>query len=89
MVKKASEISLKKSPSNSEIEKLADELSDRTYGEDKKKKNEMVRTSISLDRDLMNEVEDLALKNKRMKRDPKSFSAIVREALTSYLISNK
>ena len=89
MVKKASEISLKKSPSNSEIEKLADELSDRTYGEDKKKKNEMVRTSISLDRDLMNEVEDLALKNKRMKRDPKSFRAIVREALTSYLISNK
>ena len=83
MVKKASEISLKKSPSNSEIEKLADELSDRTYGEDKKKKNEMVRTSISLDRDLMNEVEDLALKNKRMKRDPKSFSAIVREGLTS------
>ena len=69
--------------------KFADELSDRTYGEDKKKKNEMVRTSISLDRDLMNEVEDLALKNKRMKRDPKSFSAIVREALTSYLISNK
>ncbi|MCD9496911.1 hypothetical protein [Photobacterium carnosum] len=89
MVKKASEISLKKSPSNTDIEKLADELSDRTYGEDKKKKNEMVRTSISLDRDLMNEVEDLALKNKRMKRDPKSFSAIVREALTSYLISNK
>lgn len=89
MVKKASEISLKKVPSNSDIEKLADELSDRVYGEDKKKINEMVRTSISLNRDLMNEVEDLALKNKRMKIEPKSFSAIVREALISYLISNK
>lgn len=88
MVKKASETSLKKAPSNEAIEKLADELSDRVYGEEKKTKT-MVRTSISLDSELMTAIEDLALKNKREKIGPKSFSAVVREALSLYLISNK
>lgn len=69
---------------------LASQLAGKPYGKGKPgaKKvldGELARTTISLPRHLFEEAEDLAMTNKRQGTDPKSVSAVVREALEAYL----
>ncbi len=63
-----------------EAEALARQLADRPYGQEKKV-DDLVRTSFTLPKALLTELEDEALANKRSGREPKSVSAIIREAL--------
>ena len=70
-----------------QAELLAKKLADRPYGEEKT--DTFVRTPISLPRELLVVVEDLALKNKRNGINPKSNSSIIRAALEEYLIKHK
>ena len=90
MVKKPSQQAIKRPDVTPEqAEALAQKLADKPYGE--KEKPELVveekqsRTTISLPTSLLHELEDLALQNKRDKMDPRSVSALVREALQQYL----
>ena len=63
-------------------EKLANELSDRPYGDiSTDQDEEYVVTSISITRALLHKAEDLVTKNKRANIEPKSVSALVRIAL--------
>ncbi|CQJ04976.1 CopG family ribbon-helix-helix protein [Yersinia frederiksenii] len=71
---------------------LADRLADRPYGEEKQFEQThgtMARTTISLPETLLRELEDRALANKRAGLSPKNVSALVREALESYLKINQ
>ena len=63
-----------------EAEKLAEKLADKPYGEEKSI-DEMTRTSFSLPKSLLLELEDEALRNKRAGLEPKSVSEIIRRAL--------
>ncbi|MBZ6396997.1 MULTISPECIES: hypothetical protein [Pantoea] len=63
---------------------LARRLADRNYGEERPD-DTVARTTISLPRSLLVQLEDLAMKNKRNGIEPKSVSAIVREATEAYL----
>lgn len=80
-----------------EAEALANRLAERPYGgeptaapaESVNTLPQLKRTSISLPADLLLKVEDTALKNKRQGAEPKSVSAIIREALNAYFIDNK
>lgn len=83
MVKKAS--SLVNANVNSAIESLANELSEKPYGS-KKSYDKMVRTTISLDSEVLIKLEDFAQKNKRDKKDLKSVSAIVRIAVDDFIM---
>lgn len=76
-------------PSASQVEALANELADRPYGLAQAAASTPVTTelvkrktlSISLPPDLIERLEDAALKNKRAGEGPKSVSAIVLAAL--------
>ena len=63
-----------------EAEKLAEKLADKPYGE-VKNTEEMTRTSFTLPKSLLVELEDEALRNKRAGVEPKSVSEIIRRAL--------
>lgn len=45
----------------------------------------LTRTTISLPEDLLEKIEDLAMKNKRSKQPNRTVSAIVRAALENYM----
>lgn len=63
-------------------EKLAEKLADKPYG--KPKSNDTItRTTITLPKSLLMELEDEALANKRKGIGPKSVSAIIRQALSN------
>ena len=65
-----------------EISKLADELADKPYGDDKKPDDDpLIRTSITLPRSMLTRLEDQALHNKRSGSELKSVSAIIRDAV--------
>lgn len=76
-------------PSNAQVEALANELADRPYGvtaatAPTSSAAEWVKRktlSISLPPDLIERLEDAALRNKRAGEGPKSVSAIVLAAL--------
>ncbi|MDD9338587.1 MAG: ribbon-helix-helix protein, CopG family [Providencia heimbachae] len=71
-----------------QAELLAKRLADKPYGSTENTLQEpekQSRTTISLNESMLVKLEDMALKNKREGRDPKSVSAIVREALEKYL----
>jgi hypothetical protein len=61
---------------------LADEIADKPYGS-KKENDKMVNTSITLPQSLLIKLEDQAFANKRKGIEPKSVSAIIREAITN------
>jgi hypothetical protein len=83
MIKKPSE---RKKTNPAAVKALADTLADKPYGEDKKVQDAIVNTSISLPASLLRKMEDLAITNKREKKDgPKNISAIVRAGLELYL----
>jgi hypothetical protein len=100
-VKKPSErvqVDRRPAPSEAEVEALAKRLSDRPYGQHEAEPEEsvapaaapapaeqMTRTAISLPMALQRKIEDLALSNKRAGKNPKSVSAIMREAVEKYL----
>lgn len=76
-----------------DVEKLAQELADRPYGSDEKKKpvqeeERVVRTSLSLPASMQQTLEDLALENKRSGKELRTVSAIVRTAIEQYLSNN-
>ncbi len=82
MIKKPSE---RKKVTAAAVEALAEKLADKPYGEDKKVQDVIVNTSISLPGSLLRQMEDLAITNKREKKDgPKNISAIVRAGLELY-----
>lgn len=64
-----------------DAEKLADQLADKPYGSTQRNDDIIVRTSFSLPKSLLLELEDEALKNKRAGVEPKSVSEIIRRAL--------
>ena len=65
-----------------EIEKLANELADKPYGQ---KQDTIVRTTISLPESVLSKLEDLARNNKRKKESLKSVSAIIRYCIENSL----
>lgn len=67
------------------VEALANELADKSYGDDKKVTDEIVRTSISLPKSQLQQIEDLAMLNKRDGKGHKNISSIVRAGLDLYL----
>lgn len=75
-----------------QAELLADQLADKPYGEKKQAntfQDEIVRTSISLPKSLLETLEDLTRHNKRQGIEPKTVSAIIRESLEFYLLMKK
>lgn len=72
--------------SNDEAEKLAKELADKPYGSEPEKNtnDELVRTSITLPQSMLNHIEDIAYQNKRAGVEPKTVSALIRQAVISY-----
>jgi len=94
MVKKPSQQAGKRPDVTPEqAEALAQKLADKPYGEKEKPEpvveEKQSRTTISLPTSLLREIEDLALQNKRDKKDPRSVSALVREALQQYLAARQ
>lgn len=75
-----------------QAEALAQRLADKPYGKEKKTASpdteSLSRTTISLPTTLLRQMEDLAYVNKREGKHLRNVSAIVREALTNYLIKN-
>ena len=70
---------IKRRSKTNSIEKLADELADKPYGEPKEYHSEaLMRTTITLPSSLLFKLEDLAKSNKRARKDLKSVSAIIR-----------
>ena len=64
---------------------LANKLADKGYGDEARAEPDTLsRSTISLPTSLLRAVEDLALKNKRSKRQPNSVSGVVRDALAIY-----
>lgn len=69
---------------NKTIDRLADELADKAYGDEKKTDDDpLIRTSITIPRSMLIWLEDEATKNKRSGTEPKSVSAIIRAAIDS------
>ena len=74
-----------------QVEALADELADKPYGQKKEPilntedKESLSRTTISLPTALLERLEDLAFSNKRTGKEPRTVSAIIREALNIYM----
>jgi radical SAM superfamily enzyme YgiQ (UPF0313 family) len=85
-IKKPSE---RKKVTAANVDALANKLADRTFGEDKSPIDEIVRTSISLPKSLLQEIEDLSILNKRDGKGLKNISAIVRAGLDLYLANIK
>ncbi|WP_410687946.1 hypothetical protein [Avibacterium paragallinarum] len=71
----------KRSITEKDTEKLAEQLADKPYGKAKPYDETMVRTSFALPKTLLNSLEDEALANKRAGIEPKSVSEIIRRAL--------
>ncbi|KEA54035.1 MULTISPECIES: hypothetical protein [Mangrovibacter] len=80
----------RKYASDQDIEQLAERLAGKPYGSPgnstpvTEAEDPLKRTTISLPASLLDKTEDTALKNKRSGRDPKSVSALVRDALAEY-----
>lgn len=90
MVKKPSQqaINSRSEVTTEQAELLAKRLADKPYGSTEntlKEPEKQSRTTISLNESMLVALEDMALKNKREGKDPKSVSAIVRDALEKYL----
>ena len=68
-----------------EADALAERLADRSYGEKKPEADPLVRTTITLPKSLLVQLEDMSRKNKRAGKEPKSVSAVVRCAVEAYL----
>jgi hypothetical protein len=71
-------------------DKLADEfireMADKTYGE----VNERIeRVTISLEGRLFDKIDDIVRKRKRSKKDNRTISAFIREAIEEYIINNQ
>nr|WP_176704168.1 ribbon-helix-helix domain-containing protein [Pseudomonas sp.]QDK64840.1 partition protein ParB [Pseudomonas sp.] len=73
----------KKMPSQTEIDALTRDLVDRPYGEQQPKVKKAKPVTISLHPSMIEQLEDLALKNKRAGTGPKTVSAIIRDALAA------
>ncbi len=67
------------------VEKLATELADKPYGEGANEEDHLVRTSFSLPASTHATLEDMAIQNKRARRDLRTVSAIIRQAINQYL----
>lgn len=86
--------SRRKDISEAEAEEIANRLADRPYGDSsvptpaQAEASLLKRTSISIPAELLEKVEDTALKNKRQGNEPKSVSAIIRDALNQYFLKN-
>ena len=76
----------KKTPTEYEINEVANQLADRTYGEEK---DYQARTTVAMPKSLLNELELKAFKNKQAGVDPKSVSALIRESLIAFGYSKK
>ena len=88
MVKKRSETATgKKTNTSKEANLLADQLADRKYGETISKSATVARTTISLPESMLIKIEDITRTNKRAKKEPNNVSALIREAIDSYLIN--
>lgn len=69
---------------NKDINRLANELADKGYGDEKRTDDDpLVRTSITLPRSMLIWLEDEATKNKRAGHEQRSVSAIIRAAVES------
>lgn len=81
---------IRRTASPDEAEALANKLADKPYGDDAAQPvtelEKQARTSISLPVSLLQTIEDMARDNKRKGIEPKSVSAIIRDALNSHLI---
>lgn len=89
MVKKRSETATgKKTNTSKDASLLADQLADRKYGETISKNTTVTRTTISLPESMLIEIEDITRANKRTKKEPNNVSALVREAIDSYLLNH-
>jgi len=71
----------KKTPTEDEINEVANQLADRTYG---KEKDYQARTTVAMPKSLLNELELKAFQNKQAGIDPKSVSALIRETLVAF-----
>lgn len=79
---------LRRTANPGEADALANKLADKPYGDEAQHQpetEEQVRTSISLPKSLFHTIEDMARDNKRQGIEPKSVSAIVRNALNLLL----
>ncbi len=67
---------------------LADQIADKPYGKHNKSErvvgDEYITTSISIPQSMLQQLEDLALINKRSMNGPKNVSALIRSAVTTY-----
>ena len=75
----------KRNISDKAVEKLAESLADKPYGSEVESKDANIRTTIVIPSSMHESLEDLAIKNKRMGRELKTVSAIVREAISVYM----
>ncbi len=71
----------KRQLSTSQIEKLANEMADKPYGQEAEQNDEYIVTSISLPRSMLHKAEDIVKLNKRNNIEPKNVSALIRSAL--------
>ena len=65
-----------------DIEDLTKDLANKPYGEERQK---MTVTSLSISENLLDEVQLIAFENKRAKRDNRSASAVISEAVRFYI----
>ena len=74
-----------------QADKLADELADRPYTSGKKefKSKVMKKISFEIDESQYEELEDIAIKNKRAKLPLKTISDLLRLAVNDFLKHNK
>jgi len=70
--------------SERDADALAQRLADRPYGTEKPDADPLVRTTVTLPKSLLVQLEDMSRENKRAGREPKSVSAIVRLAVEGY-----
>ena len=72
-----------------EIDQLADKLADKPYGQDAEiiisPSETLERITITVPQNLRYDLEEVALKRKRIKKKNASISAIIREALQEYM----
>lgn len=79
---------VRRTASPDEAEALANKLADKPYGDEALVQpvvEKQARTSISLPESLLQTIEDMARDNKRRGIEPKSVSAIIRDALYNHL----
>ncbi|MCX8589131.1 MULTISPECIES: hypothetical protein [unclassified Gilliamella] len=72
-----------------QADKLADELADRPYSGGKKETSKIMRKiSFEIDEIQYEELEDIAIKNKRAKLPLKTISDLLRLAVNDFLIKH-